>query len=204
MTNNFMQQGARLLVFVTLFAGGLSAAYLDDTVPHPPMFDELIARIRNGETITQNEKEVCNDIGDDYVNDLRIANDELKIHDFLTADRVMYYMSCVKMSIIYPEKFDRLAASSAECMTTFKGFQQLRQSDKDTMTTLSCIIPAVKSNEIDYAVTAYKELLENDPFLASYAYRWLQRDSNVVSNAKTFLEQIKSLPLPKPPEKSKP
>jgi len=182
----------------------------DPGLPMPAIFDETIALVRKGEKIPKETLEQCEKAYKQYVADLHVENDvaqdvaddfaangHWRWRNFLEADRMNYFMAYVKMSIIQPEKYLNMFQEWGMLTTCHEGFKRLRLTDDSALVLLCSICAAVKKGDEEYMVSAYKELLEKDPFLARHLLKFYT-DPNT-----RFLQLIKDLPKPDLEKKGK-
>jgi len=169
----------------------------DPGLPMPAIFDETITLVRKGEKIPAETLAQCEKAYKKYVADLFVENDVANADYypasawfFLEADRMNYFMVHVKMSIIQPEKYLKTFQEWGMLTTCHEGFKRLRLTDDSTLVLLCSICSAVKKGDEEYMVSAYKELLEKDPFLARHLLKFYT-DPNT-----RFLQLIKGLPKP--------
>jgi len=176
----------------------LPAYNREDAVPLPALQDEMIAKLRRGETVTEAEKRACTDACSEHLTEVSVANNVLVEHDDMTdcleADRMGRYIVIVKQIIILQRGRDGGYAMSTRLRgkTVHQSFKKQHTVDNDPFVAFALVLNALdrEVNDLDGAVAAYTDLLEKDPFLAGFARGWIGAEGG----QKKFLDAIKKLP----------
>jgi len=173
---------------------------MDPGIPTPPILDETILLVRNGQKVSNETVEKCVQANKAYYSDVFLENDVQRSWDLLEADRVNVVIVEIKLSVISPEKHLYVSAEYRHLFTFLPdAIKRRRLVDDDPFLALCAIFPAVMFGDFDSAIEAYTYLLEKDPFLAHHAVKCHEaRGSHDVGNERSaeFLKRVKALPSP--------
>jgi len=197
-----------LPIFLCVIAAQFLFAYSrEDAVPLPKIQDEMIDKLRRGEVLTDADKQACRRAYTQYRNAVSVANNNNVSNDMfvprcLEADRMGCYIVIVKQAFILNNFTYPMTIFLREA--TYPNFKKQHLIDDDPFVALCCVLGALATpiRDFDYAVIAYKDLLEKDPFLAKTAYSWIETFPTVYGKHvgtdpelnKKFLDTVKQLP----------
>ena len=158
--------------------------------PSATVYDFAIDKVRNGGVIPVEEVVNCSKAFIQYYDDLSVKNDTRNNNEFSENDRVEFYINAVKMAIIDPTNHHAWPFRSELRFTVLNGLKKEIEQCNDSFALFCSIFPALDNGEQEYAVEAFKKLVERDEFLAKLTLQWLINDYNRPKIKEQFLKAI--------------
>lgn len=137
------------------------------------IYGEAIRKLRAGQEISEAEKEKCHKAFLKYYADLETKHGTGDNTKFPEDDRTDYFITAVKMALIYPQQHGGWPTRSDLRYKVLSGLQKKLEKNDDLFLVFCTIFPALDTQHQDYAGQSMSRMMKEDPFLAKIAEKWI-------------------------------
>ncbi len=136
------------------------------------LLDGMIARLRQGEALSDQDRVRCRAEFSQYFERLQAVQPSRSNHQFTEPDRTDYYLNAVRMALIDEKEHGGWPFRSALRVPVIAEINRRLAVSYDPFLEFSILFTIMQSNSDDFAVRVYRRIREADPFLADTAIAW--------------------------------
>lgn len=134
--------------------------------------DLALQKLRNGETLSPDERERCSNAPERYYEAISQATGLSENYRFPEPERTRFYRLAILAGLVDWKRHGGWAFISEIRVHVFSGLKDQFTQDPDPVTAFCLLFPAKKAGDDTYAGQLFDYLCEQDNFLAMEAVKW--------------------------------